>query len=121
MARIEHERTQPPANATGTAAGGDKAATVQVPWEDGAVLKVQTSKRELPEAITQDWRPGERTLTRLNVLAQHSSTAYDMFKNATLPPKLVKAEMTHYNQRLKGRPGAANAPVTEDELMRLKG
>eukprot|EP00965_Chrysotila_dentata_P216605 6189467-Pleurochrysis_carterae.AAC.4 len=59
MARIEHGRTQPPSGATGGVAGEGATRTVKVTWEDCAVSREQVWTREVPEAITQDWRPGE--------------------------------------------------------------
>eukprot|EP00965_Chrysotila_dentata_P200865 6180224-Pleurochrysis_carterae.AAC.2 len=50
--------------------------------------------RRPSQTIMQDLRPGERTQTKLNVLAQqHSNTPYDNLENVRLPSKLVEAEL----------------------------
>ena len=64
--------------------------TIDVPYKDGALEKIQTWTVEPnPEAITEDARKEPRHRATLNRRSQDVDTPYKMWGNAMLPPALL--------------------------------
>ena len=78
--------------------------TIDVPYMDGAVSKVQTWVIEPnPEAVTEDARTAPKFRATLNRPMEDVNTPYKMWRNAMLPPQLVENTVAAFNLRLDGK------------------
>ena len=86
------------------AAAAATKRTIDVPYLEGALPKVQTWTVEPdPEAIVVDARTAPRFRATLNRRTEDVNTPYKMWRNAMLPPKLVDNMMAAFNLRLDGK------------------
>ena len=93
--------------------------TIDVPYEDGAISKVQTWTVEPnPEAITVDVRTAPHFRATLNRRAEDIDTPYKMWRNAMLPPKLVDNLVANFNLRLDGKKRRTRK-TTKGEVVRF--
>ena len=95
--------------------------TIDVPYKQGALDKVQTWNIEPnPEAITTDARTAPRFRATINRRPEDIDTPYKMWRNAMLPPKLLDNTISAFNLRLDGSTRRSRK-TTKGEVIRFYG
>ena len=107
----------------GAAARAQEAATplrtIDVPYKQGAIDKVQTwAVQADPECIIDDARTRPRSVPTINRRAEDINTPFKMWRNAMLPPALVSNMFRYFNLRLDGLT-RVNRKTTIGEIIRF--
>ena len=91
------ERTRLRAGAAADPQDDAPLQTVDIPYKEGGLDKVQTWTYQKPDAIKVDARKGDRIKPKLNVMPSEYNTPYKMFQNVMLPPDLVNGFVLYAN------------------------
>ena len=93
--------------------------TIDVPYTDGGLSKVQTWTVEPnPEAITVNAREAPRFRATINRRTEDIDTPFKMWKNAMMPPKIIDEMVSAFNLRLSGK-NRESRKTTKGEVIRF--